>query len=259
MHPRVLRGAAPAIPWITAAIAVGAVGIATVLNVQDRGGSTPPSSTFAAVGIVMSVVALVTVLGATRRTGVPWRAAIAFAGGFAAIMLAKFAFGPTALFQGNATTVIQNQAGASPGGLVVDIGIVVGLLYVLAVWALVVFFRPAPPPDGPRWGPVLALGALSLGAIFLSGVLETAGVQYIGWALTGLEATAIGLALFVASGLVGLAFHDTAARSRAVGTTSMYLTVAWIVVAFLLVFQILWIVFLLAVVSIWPLRSVTPK
>jgi hypothetical protein len=214
---------------------------------------------FAAAGILMSVVALVTVLGVTRGTGVPWRAAIAFAGGFAAIMLAKFAFGPTALFQDNATTEIQNSAGASTGGMVVDIAITVGLLYMLAVWMLVVVFRPARPPDGPRWAPVFALGVLSIAAIVLTGILENSALLYIGWALTGLEAAAIGLTLFVAAGLVGLAFHDTAARSRAVGMTSMYLTVAWIVVAFLLVFQILWVVFLLAVVSIWPLRSVTPK
>ena len=30
-------------------------------------------------------------------------------------------------------------------------------------------------------------------------------------------------------------------------------------IAFLLVFQVLWIVFLLAVVAIWPFKTVTPK
>jgi hypothetical protein len=39
----------------------------------------------------------------------------------------------------------------------------------------------------------------------------------------------------------------------------MYVTVAWVAIAFVLVFHVLWIVFLLAVVAIWPLRTVTPK
>ena len=37
------------------------------------------------------------------------------------------------------------------------------------------------------------------------------------------------------------------------------MTVAWVAICFLLVFQMLWIVFLLAVVAIWPLKTVTPK
>jgi Na+/glutamate symporter len=77
--------------------------------------------------------------------------------------------------------------------------------------------------------------------------------------MTGLEASGIAVALFVATTLVALAFKDTAKRARAVGTVSMYVTVAWVAVAFVIVFHVLWIVFLLAVVAIWPLRTVTPK
>ena len=88
---------------------------------------------------------------------------------------------------------------------------------------------------------------------------RTAASQYLDFATTGLEASGIALALFVAAGLVAVAFRGTAVRSKALGQASMYLTVLWVAIAFLLVFQVLWIVFLLAVVAIWPFRSVTPK
>jgi hypothetical protein len=102
---------------------------------------------------------------------------------------------------------------------------------------------------------VLAVAATIGTSIFVS----TAASQYVTFAMTGLEAGGIALALFVAAGLVAVAFKGTADRSKALGQASMYITVLWVAIAFLLVFQVLWIVFLLAIVAIWPFKSVTPK
>ncbi len=246
--------------WIIAALAVGAIGLTIVVRVQDRTGHVPPTSMFAAAGIVMSLLALVTVTAAAHRAGAPFRAAIAFGGGFAAIAIAKFGFGATALFQGNRDEVIQNVGGLTSGGLIVVIALAIGMLYVSAVWFLAVWLRPARPPEGPSWKPLVAIVLLAVGgAVVTTFFVTSAALQYIAFALTGLEAGAIALALFVATTLVAIAFNDTAKRARAVGTVSMYVTVAWIAIAFVLVFHVLWVVFLLAVVALWPLRSVTPK
>jgi len=245
--------------WIAASGVVGLIGILIVLGVQDRTGRTPPTSTFAAAAIEMSLVAVVTVAAATRSAGASWRAAIALAGGFAAIALAKFGMGPTALFQGNRTEVIQNAGGVSSGAIVVLIAVAVGALYLAAVWLLAVLFRPAGPPDGPNGNVALAFAGLGLGALLVTGFVTTAASQYMTWATTGLEATGLAIALFVAAGLVAAAFRDTSVRSKALGQASMYITVLWVAIAFLLVFQVLWIVFLLAIVAIWPFKSVTPK
>ena len=125
---RPARPGAASLVWIGAAGLVGILAIAVVLNIQDHGGTVPPSSTFAAVAIAMGVVAIVTVAMAAHAAGTTWRAAIALAGGFAAIALAKFGMGPTALYQGNRIEPIQNLAGTSSGGMVVLIAIVVGAL-----------------------------------------------------------------------------------------------------------------------------------
>jgi hypothetical protein len=246
--------------WIVGAVAVGAAGLLVVVNVQDRTGRVPPTSMFAAAGILMSVVALITVTLAARRAGAPVRAAIALAGGFAAIAIAKFAIGPTALYQGNVHEDISTFGGLSSSDFVIAIAGVVVLLYIGAVWLIAVSFRPAPPPDGPSAKPLIGIALLGgLGAVVVSVFMTTAPTQYLTFAITGLEAGALALVLFVATMAVGVAFRETSVRARALGSTSMYVTVAWIAIAFVLVFHVLWIVFLLAVVAIWPLRSVTPK
>jgi hypothetical protein len=246
--------------WIVAAAGLGLVSIALVLNIQDHGGTVPPTSTFAAAGIAISVVAIATVALAAHAAGTTWRAAIALGGGFAAIAVAKFGMGPRALYQGNQVDVIQNAGGGTSGDLVVLIAIVVGGLYLAAIWLLAVALRPAAPPDGPSAKVAIGLLALVGAATLFTGFfLSSAAIQYIGWAMTGLEAGGIALALFVAAGLVAVAFKGTADKSKALGQASMYVTVLWVAVAFLLVFQVLWIVFLLAIVAIWPFKSVTPK
>ena len=94
--------------WMGAAGVLGLIAIVVVLHIEDRTGTVPPTSTFAATGIAISVVAIVTVALAARGAGTTWRAAIALGGGFAAIAIAKFAMGPTALYQGNRIDPIQN-------------------------------------------------------------------------------------------------------------------------------------------------------
>jgi hypothetical protein len=254
------RFGVPSLLWLGAAGALGLIAIMVVLNIQDHGGRVPPTSTFAAAGIAMSVVAIFTVALAAHAAGTTWRAAIALGGGFAAIALAKFGMGPTALFQGNRTEVIQNGGGGSSGDMVILIAIVVGGLYLAAIWLLAVVFRPAPPPDGPSGKVAIGLFAFAVAATIFTGFfISSAAIQYIGWAMTGLEASGIALALFAATGLVAAGFRTTAVRSKALGQASMYVTVLWVAMAFLLVFQVLWIVFLLAIVAIWPFKSVTPK
>jgi len=259
IRTRTPRFAAASLIWLGIGAVVGLIGILVVLQIQDRSGRTPPTSTFAAAAIVMSLVAIVTVAAAARSAGASWRAAIALAGGFIAIAVAKFGIGPTALFQGNQTDVIQNAGGVSSGGMVVVIAIAVGCLYLAAIWVLAVLFRPAGPPDGPNGNAALALLGIGLAALLLTGIVTTAASQYVTWATTGLEATGLAVALFVAAGLVAAAFHETSVRAKALGHASMYMTVLWVAIAFLLVFQVLWIVFLLAIVATWPFRSVTPK
>jgi hypothetical protein len=246
--------------WLASALAVGWIGLLVIVSMQDHTEPAPPTSMFAAAGLLMSIVGFVTVAIAARRTGTTVRAAIALGGGFAAIALAKFAMGPTALFQGNRRTEISSLVSMDSGALVLWIAVSILVLYIGAVWFLAAAFRPAAPPDGPSYRPVVACLLIAVAGGIGTAILVTAAAgDYLVFILSGLEATGIAVALFAATLLVAVAFRDTAQRSRALGATSIYITVAWVAISFLLVFQVLWIVFLLAVVAIWPLRTVTPK
>src|SRR3954453_9985998 len=153
-----------------------------------------------------------------------------------------------------------DRGGRCWGGMVRLVGVGVGVLYIAAIWIFAVMFRPAEPPDGPSVTVAVGLTALGIAAtIATSIVMSAAAGQYVEFAITGLEAGGIALALFVAACLVAVAFRGTAVRSKALGQVSMYISVLWVAIAFLVVFQVLWIVFLLAIVAIWPFKSVTPK
>jgi hypothetical protein len=67
------------------------------------------------------------------------------------------------------------------------------------------------------------------------------------------------LALMAATGLVTGAFLSAEDRAQVLARASMLATVTWIALAFVVLFQVLWIVFMLALVAVWPLRTVTPK
>lgn len=249
-----------AVVWVVGALAVGWIGLLVIVSMQDRSEQAPPTSMFAAAGLLMSIVGFITVAIAARRVGTTLRAAIALGGGFAAIALAKFAMGPTALFQGNRRIEISSLVSMDSGALILWIGVSILVLYVGAVWFLAAAFRPVGPPDGPSYKPAVACLVIAVaGGVGTAIFVTTAAGDYLAFIVTGLEATGIAVALFIATFLVAGAFHDTARRSRALGATSMYVTVAWVAICFLLVFQVLWIVFLLAVVAIWPLKTVTPK
>ena len=127
------------------------------------------------------------------------------------------------------------------------------MILLLAAW-----LRPA-SSSWPRFSTGVGLIVLAVAGVATGAFITDAPFAYLGFALTGAGATALAIALFVAATLVTVALQDTAKQAKAVGTASVYLTVVWVAIAFLLVFQVLWIVFLLAVVTVWPLRTVTPK
>src|ERR1041384_4769558 len=78
---KVPRFTASALLWIAAAGAFGLVAIVVVLNIQDRTGTVPPTSTFAAAAIAMSVVAIITVAAPPPGPGPALRRPPRVAGG----------------------------------------------------------------------------------------------------------------------------------------------------------------------------------
>jgi hypothetical protein len=213
---------------------------------------------FVAGGLVVSVVSLITVTIAARVTGVGTRAAVALGGAFAVIAIAKFTLGPIGFFRDVASHEIQDPFELGNDGTVWAIALVVGVLYVGVVVLLAAVLRPREAVT-PRPSSGVALIAVAVGAMVIGAFVTPAPLAYVTTALSGVGAASLAIVLLVAAALIAASFRDGAEQTRVLGTTSVYLSLAWVAVAFVLVFQVLWVVFLLAVVTLWPLRTVTPK
>jgi hypothetical protein len=237
---------------------VGFVGLQLIVHVHHGFGAVPPTSMFAAGASLISVLSMITVTLAARGAGVATRAAVALGGAFAAIAIAKFALAPNAFFRGTAGETVEDPFGFGGGGMMWAIAIAVGLLYVGVVLVLAARLRPREAAS-PRLSTGLVLIVLAVAAFGLGAFVTRAPIGYLGFALTGAGAAALAISLLVAATLIAAAFHDAATQARVLGTVSVYTTIVWVAVAFLLVFQVLWVVFLLAVVTLWPIKTVTPK
>jgi hypothetical protein len=243
--------------WVGVAGIVGVAAIVVITRIRGPVGPTPPTSMFCEAGVAMSAVAFITVMLAARSAGVAMRASLALAGGLGVVAIVKFSLGPIAMF--HAAAEFQDPFALGSAGSIVAIGGVVLLLYVGAVMALGAWRRPRGWASWPR--PATAAGTLLLGVVGLvAGAFVTdAPLGYVGFALTGIEATAVVVSLSVAATLVAAAFHDASQQAKSLGVASVYVSCVWVAIAFVLVFHVLWVVFMLAVVAIWPLKTVTPK
>jgi len=255
-RPRLSRSS---LLWLGVSGLVDVIALVAIIGLaRDHEGSVPPTAAFAAAGIVVAAVSVVAVGIAARATGAPMRAAITLAGGMACVALVKFTFGPLGLFQVNQHRELESTVTA-PGDVVIVIGIGVLALYWAAILLLAALFRARAGADEPK-SPAIAVGAfLGVGGLIVGGALTLPNVQYVSFVFASASGAVVAILLFVAAVLVGSAFRSTSTQARVTGNASMYVSLFWLALAFILLFQVLWIVYLLALVAIWPLRTVTPK
>jgi hypothetical protein len=146
------------------------------------------------------------------------------------------------------------------------------LLYGAVYVVLFRFFRsriahldpPDPIPRIPR-GVVIAivvlflLGVGSGGAILILLLPLFGGLDYLDFVFSSGVSLLIALALAAATSLAAPAFDATSKRAHALGDATMYMSFFWVGLYFLALYHVLWIVYVLVLTSIWPLKVVTPK
>jgi hypothetical protein len=257
--PRGPRLSRRSLLWLGLSGLVDLVALGAIVGLaHDHEGVVPPTAVLAAAGIVVAAVSVVAVGLAARAAGAPMRAAITLAGGMACIALVKFTFGPLGLYQVNQHRAFESTVSA-PGDVIIIIGVGVLALYWAAILVLAALFRGRAGADEPK-APAIAVGAfLGVGGLIVGGALALPNVQYVSFVFASASGAVVAILLFVAAVLVGGAFHSASTQARTTGNASMYVSLFWLALAFILLFQVLWIVYLLALVAIWPLRTVTPK
>jgi hypothetical protein len=150
------------------------------------------------------------------------------------------------------------------------------LIFVLYAGVYVVLYRvfrkriahlaadPLPRLPGGRTVAIavvvlILLGFGSGGAILILLLPVFGGLDYLDFVFSSGVSLVIALALAAATAFAAVAFDATAKRVHLLGDATLYMSFFWVGLYFLALYHVLWVVYVLTLTSIWPLKVVTPK
>jgi hypothetical protein len=253
--------------WLKVSIAFALALLAVYFLPGDGSGETPPTDTLMLVAVTIAFVTTVALwLGLRLDLGFPTAVIVYTVGWNVLVVLAKFAVGPHGFYEVNQDVDIdvlvvslEDPLGAVLGGALIF------ALYA-GVYALIYLgFR------GRMSKTPIVVGSLLVGAILLSAAsgtfvllllplfLAAGGLDYLHFVFTSSVSLLVGVMLAGAVALAMLAFRSAAERARVVGDAAILVSLFWVGLAFLAIYQALWVVYILVLTSIWPLKTVTPK
>lgn len=254
--------------WIRLAVAV-ALATAAIALFPRSGGDEPPLASLALIGSVIAGVTTAALYSIARSDlRLPSRAAASLAFAFVLIALVKFVLAPLGLYEVNAVKALDDYFGtvADPEGAAITATIVFGL-YALVYW---IVYRIVRGEVGFR-SPIrvrrktLLLGFVGLVVVAVSGVwiivlgVLSAPGQYLEFVFSSGAAVIVAVALVIAATLIGSSFQSLGREHQAVVDVGAVVSLFWLGLGFLALYHVLWIVYVLVLGSIWPLRTVTPK
>jgi hypothetical protein len=235
----------------------------------DGDRATPPASTLLTTALVVAFFTAVALyLGLRLDLKFPHAVILYTVGWNVLVVAAKFALGPYGFYEVNQEVEIEtilptldSPEGAVPGAALIF------LLYAAVYWLVYRSFRGGEL----TFRKPLVVGAFLAGAVVLSaasGVLvllvlplffAAAAFDYLGFVFTSGVSVFVGLTLAGAMTLAILAFRSAAERARVLGDATIVVSLFWVGLAFLALYHALWVVYILILTSIWPLKTVTPK
>lgn len=261
-------------------VAAGAAGVvATLLLGRGGSGEEPPLGVLFAGGAIVLVctagaLALVVRWDLSLPTSV-----VAYAVGYNALIVAvKFVLAPYGLYEVNRTEALEWFLNVSDPEGVVAVAALMFLAYA-AVYAVVWwYFRRRLRPRAAtgalrralRWSRRRAVLVIVVAAlVFASGtggavavlsvILGFAGAEYLGFVFASTVSVPVAVALGGATWLAARAFDAVADRAALVGDAAVLVSFFWVGLAFLAVYHVLWAVYVLLLITYWPLRAVVPK
>jgi hypothetical protein len=186
----------------------------------------------------------------------------------ALIVLVKFVLAPHGLYQVNRTVDFESMLSladpfeAALTMLPVLVLYVLGYLVVYRVARVRIRRLPAARTRRlvlPLVGAAYALAGAATALVLVYGLARGAHAEYLDFVVSSGVSLAIAVALAGAGGLAALAFRDVAERAAVVGDAALLVQFFWLGLYFLALYHALWVVYVLVLTSIWPLRTVVPK
>jgi hypothetical protein len=256
---------------LASALALAVVMLVPHLSTPS-GQQTPPVGILLLVGGGLAAV-IAPALYLAVRSGLglgAWTAACVVAYNLL-VILVKFVLAPHGLYKVNQSRAIDSMFSLSQSGSAL---VAAGTVFLLYLAVYVVLYRLASrklgaalrrdPGKARRMALPLIVGALlvaislpALGIALL--LLAGSGLSYLEFVFSSGVAAVVALALACAIGLASHAFTSAAERARAVGGASMLVSLFWLGLYFLALYHALWVVYILVLTSVWPLKTVTTK
>ena len=253
--------------WLTMGTAA-AVAIAATVLFPRSGGDRPAIAALALIGTVIAAAMTAAMYVIVQRDlRLPARMAASFAAGFGLIAVVKFVLAPHGLYEVNAVSELEDIYGtvADPVGAAVTAAVVFGL-YALVYGALYRIWRRRTPGRTRRARRTVAVVFLIViplvvltGAWIILFVILLAPLQYLDFVFTSGVASLVALVLAIAATLIGWTFRRIAVSPQLLADVGAVVSLFWLGFAFLALYHVLWIAYVLVLASIWPLRTVVPK
>jgi hypothetical protein len=244
------------------------VAIAAILLFPRSGGDRPPVGSLALIGTVVAAATTIALHAIVRRDlRLGSRVAASMSLAFASIAAVKFILAPLGLYEVNAVRPLEDVFGtvADPAGATVTAAVVFGLYALVYALLYRIWHRRAPGRTRRSRQRAVVLFLIAIPLVVLTGigiflfVILGAPRQYLEFVFTSGLAVLVGLALLVAATLIGSTFRRLAASPDLIADVGVIVSLFWLGLAFLALYHVLWIVYVLVLGSIWPLRTVVPK
>src|ERR687889_1246033 len=242
-------------------------------------GPVRPEFTVFLVAGVAAIVLSAGFFGYIYRLGMGFgRTVLVLAAGYNALIAAvKLGLAPAAFYQANREQAFDTALG-DPNEVWFYLGVGSGvlLLYLLVFGVMYSVFRrrfrgrslpsEPPPEQSGRWSNrTIVVGVVVLVA-FAASFLWIMPVVYVGFPtfsylfyIFSTFGVAIALALILAAYLAYRTFDEVEKRAVRLGDATLLASFFWLGLALILLYHVMWVVFLLTLVSMWPFRTYTPK
>ncbi|MQB00821.1 MAG: hypothetical protein GEU78_11100 [Actinobacteria bacterium] len=244
---------------------------------QGGGGSEPPLTFLLGAGFFLSLAAAAGLYLALRLDLHVAPKVILFTLAYnVLIVLIKFVLAPQGVYEVNRSTNITGFLNISDAVGAAGAGAIVLLIYAGVYTALYRLTRRrvrevvrARVRSGERFRRIalpLVIGTVLLAAfgglwvvLFLPLIMVGSGAEYLTFVFSSSLSVVIGFAIVASAGLAALAFGSVAEQQRVTGDAAVLASFFWFGLYFLALYHALWVVYILIITSIWPLKVVTPK
>ena len=268
-------------PTLVVALALfGLTGSAAMVTVPGLfAGSERPGFAIFLVAGVAAIVLTAVLFAYVYSLGMGFgRTVLVLAFGYNALIAAvKFGLAPAALYQANREQAFEASV-SDPNSLWFFLGIGSGvlLLYLLVFGVMYRVFRrrfrrraltsETSPEQGLRWSSKTIVISIVACVAFVASFVWVMPAFYIGLPTLSYLAyifstfgAAIMLALILAAFLAYRTFDEVEKRAVRLGDATLLASFFWMGLALIVLYHVMWVVFLLTLVSIWPFRTYTPK